>query len=227
MLTIVCNTTRMSSQRRMMTDHALEKSWWLADPPAAKKLPPSSLMSFTKYGQQHPVKVGEYEHLEEDIPQQCIIQIGANKLHLHAKWLPLMMLIQLIQAAALRAALLSSGVQLKKKSTNMLRLMWFYDFLLQQFAQDAISTSKTSAGGCLPDDWIPEAMHRCLTRLELKIPHSPAGLEQESQKLNDAYLNHGDHFSFGVWCSFYICYGYRLLISIQTIKALLRTTKLN
>jgi len=196
-----------------MTDHTLEISWWLKDPPAAVTIPPSSLMSFTKYvvmdGQeigQEEARVGQslqlnalrgkYGCIEGGIPQQCIIQIGSLKLHLHAKWLPLLMILQLFQAAALQASIAVSDDRNKMKA--MLRLMWFFDFLLQQFAQDAMmAQSQVSTGHPLPDDWMPESMHRCLTRIEHNIPHSQASLEKHNRVLEEAYANSRDHFSFG------------------------------
>jgi hypothetical protein len=197
-----------------MTDHTLERSWWLQDPPMVTNLPPSSLMSFTKYsiigsqkimvgrpGPRHPNGHENYQHTEAHIPQRCIIQIGSSKLHLHAKWLPLMMLIQLIQAAALSMWLSDLDVRHKKKPMNMLRLMWFYDFLLQRFAQDALAQLKASGDNIIPDGWMPDSMHRCLTRIELKIPHSPAMLEHHSLTLDEVYRNCPDHFSHGGRCS--------------------------
>jgi hypothetical protein len=193
-----------------MTNHALERSWWLQDPPVVTHLPPSSLMSFTKYSQnttmvsrpgpQHPGRHKNYQYMEVHIPQRCIIQIGSSKLHLHAKWLPLMVLIQLIQAAALSTWSSHLDIQCKKKPRNMLRLMWFYDFLLQRFAQDALAQLKASGDDLLPDAWMPDSMHRCLTRIELEIPHSPAMLEHHSLTLGEAYLNRLDHFSHGGGC---------------------------
>jgi hypothetical protein len=194
-----------------MTDHTLEKSWWLNDPPTTKNIPPSSLMSFTKYVVINGKEMGQaagmeqrqlveqrkkYGCIEGDIPQQCIIQIGSQKLHLHAKWLPLLMIIQLFQGAALQASIATSEDQNKKMA--MLRLMWFFDFLLQQFAQDAMmAQSKASAGCPLPDDWMPTSMHRCLTRIELNIPHSQASLQKHSHVLEESYAKSSDHFLYG------------------------------
>ena len=59
-------------------------------PPAVKCLPPSLLMSFTKYDINRKEITGK---VGTDVPQSCIIQIGSKMLHLHAKWSPLMMLI--------------------------------------------------------------------------------------------------------------------------------------
>jgi hypothetical protein len=200
----------LSIPPQKMTDHAVERSWWLRDPPVVTNLPPSSLMSFTKYrvtgGQQimagrpetqRPEGRGNYRCLGVHVPQRCIIQIGSSKLHLHAKWLPLMMLIQLIQAAALSKWLSGLDVQRKKKPMNMLRLMWFYDFLLQRFAQDASAELKASGDDLLPDGWMSDSMHRCLTRIELNIPHSPEMLEHHSLTLDEVYRNSPDHFSHG------------------------------
>ena len=197
----------------LMTDHTLEISWWLKDPPAATSIPPSSLMSFTKFlvmdGQeigQEEARVGGSLQLNElrgkygciggGIPKRCIIQIGSLTLHLHAKWVPLLMILQLFQAAALQASIAVSDDHNKMKP--MLRLMWFFDFLLQQFARDAtMAQSQVSAGHPLPDYWMPESMHRCLTRIELNIPHSRASLEKHNHALQEAYANSRDHFCFG------------------------------
>jgi hypothetical protein len=92
-------------------------------------------------------------------------------------------------------------VRHKKKPMNMLRLMWFYDFLLQRFAQDALAQLKASGDNIIPDGWMPDSMHRCLTRIELKIPHSPAMLEHHSLTLDEVYRNCPDHFSHGGRCS--------------------------
>lgn len=186
----------LSTFASMMADgHALEKSWWLENPPDAAHLPPSSLMSFTKVTTVQ--SEGELR-VAINVPQRCIIQIGSQKLHLHAKWLPLMMLIQLIQAAALDASITASRIQKQSNSANLRRLMWFYDFLLKQFAQDVIGKTKSSGNhAMIPDNWMPESMHRCLTRMELQIPHSPAALEKNAQRLDEAYQNRSDHFSYG------------------------------
>jgi hypothetical protein len=179
-----------------MADHALEKSWWLNNPPQVDHLPPSLLMSFTKCG------IGNEQSrdatVEKDIPKFCIIQIGYSQLYLNAKWLPLMMLIQLIQASALEASIVASQAQKKKTSTNLLRLMWFFDSLLQKFAQDVTAELTRSSKDVLPDDWMPDSMHRYLTRMELNIPHSPTALDENYHMLNEAYENHRSHFSFGV-----------------------------
>jgi hypothetical protein len=108
------------------------------------------------------------------------------------------MLVQLIQASALDASLVASQAQKKKTATNLLRLMWFFDFLLQKFAQDATNELTRSGKDALPDDWMPDSMHRYLTRMELNIPHSPTALEENRHVLNEAYENRYSHFSFGV-----------------------------
>jgi hypothetical protein len=174
-----------------MADHTLELSWWLQEPPVTRELPPSSLMSFTKYSI-------DGEHTKGVPPKQCVIQIGSLKLHLNAKWLPLMMIIQMIQAAALQESISASEMSNQKKALIMLRLMWFYDFLLQRFAQDATRDKPDSSGNSpLPDEWMPESMARCLTRLALKIPHTPAALHKNSQLLGEAYQRPSNHFSYG------------------------------
>jgi hypothetical protein len=66
--------------------------------------------------------------------------------------------------------------------------------------------SKTSRDGLVPDDWMPESMHHRLTCMELNIPHTPALLEQHSQMLDEAYQNHGSHFSYGMRYCFCIWY---------------------
>jgi hypothetical protein len=194
-----------------MIDNALEISWWPDDPKLVKVLPPSSLMSFSKYSiiPGHEMEANSsnqqwdldgdstHGHLEHETPQQCIIQIGSNILHLHAKWSPLLMIIQLIQAAALQASITSSGHR-GKAHINLLKLMWFYDSLLQQFAQDAaVCRSGVFGAGPLPEDWMPETMHRCLTRLELNIPHSRVSLEKNSAMLHEAYGRPSNHFKYG------------------------------
>jgi hypothetical protein len=179
-----------------MTDHTLEKSWWLDDPPQVDHLPPSSLMSFTKCG------IGREQSrdtiVEQDIPKFCIIQIGCSQLYLNAKWLPLLMLTQLIQASALDTSIKASQARKKKTATNVLRLVWFYDSLLQKFAEDATAELTRSGKDALPDDWMPDSMHRYLTRMELNIPHTPTALEENYHMLNEAYENQCSHFSFGV-----------------------------
>jgi hypothetical protein len=211
-----------------MTNHALEISWWLKEPPSAKHLPPSSLMSFTKYCVANGEQIGEagvrqrvvddhkmYRCVDGNIPQQCIIQIGSLKLHLHAKWLPLLMVIQLIQAAALQASISASEIKNKNKTLDMLRLMWFYDSLLQQFARDVMEKLKGSEGSPPPEDWMSESMHRCLTRIELQIPHSQASLEKNSGMLNKAYHQHRNHFKFGErnhTCFMHVCHSSYLYI---------------
>lgn len=179
-----------------MTDHSLEKSWWLDNPPQVDHLPPSSLMSFTKcgvgYERSRDTTVGQ------DIPRFCIIQIGCSKLYLNARWLPLMMLIQLIQASVLDTSMAAARAQKKKTATNLLRLMWFFDSLLQTFAQDATDKLTRSGKNMLPDNWMPDFMHRFLTRMELDIPHSPTALEENSLALNKAYETHQGHFGYGV-----------------------------
>jgi hypothetical protein len=150
-----------------MADHALEKSWWLNNPLQVDHLPPSSLMSFTKSGidneQLRDITV------EQDIPKFCIIQIGCSHLYLNAKWQPLIMLVQLIQALALDASLVASQAQKKKTATNLLRLMWFFDSLLQKFIQDVTDELSRSGKDTLPDDWMPDSIHWYLTHMELNI----------------------------------------------------------
>jgi len=158
-----------------MTDHTLEISWWIKDPPPITKLPSSSLMSFTKY----PVTDGQHMP-EEDIimqpqdpdykrrsnggidghvPRCCIIQIGSLKLYMNAKWLPLMMVIQLIQTSALRASISCRETGDNSKATTMLKLTWFYDSLLHNFALDAAGyPHKRSDGILIPANWMPDWM---------------------------------------------------------------------
>ena len=173
-----------------MADHSLEISWWIENPPPTQTLPPSSIMSFTKLGN------GE-RRTEDDIHQECLIQIGSDKLHLHAKWLPLMMTVQLTQAAALQASINAFAQQKHNTSREMLRLMWFHNFLLQQFAQDATHEAKELGRGPLPESWMPASMHRYLTRVEQHISHSADNLEDKPEQLNKAYHEAGDHFTHG------------------------------
>jgi hypothetical protein len=169
-------------------------------------------MSFTKCPGDEQSKD---EKVEQDQPRFCIIQIGFSKLYLSGKWLPLMMLIQLIQATALEASISASQALKKKTSTNMLRLMWFFHFLLEKFAQDAMDELMVSRERTLPHDWMPELMHRCLTRIELDIPHSPEALEKNSLKLNGAYKNRSSHFAYGLSPVFSIHITFILTLSVD------------
>jgi hypothetical protein len=73
--------------------------------------------------------------------------------------------------------------------------MWFYDSLLQQFAQDvALFASTSFAAGPLPKHWMPESMHCCLTRLEINILHNPTSLQTHWALLQEQYGQVRDHF---------------------------------
>jgi hypothetical protein len=113
------------------------------------------------------------------------------------------MLIQLIQASVLDTSMAAAQAQKKKTATNLLRLMWFFDSLLQTFARDVTDKLMRSGKNMLPDDWMPDFMHRYLTRMELDIPHSPTALEKNSCMLNEAYEIHRGHFSYGVQLGFF------------------------
>ena len=184
-----------------MTDHALEKSWWLDNPPQLDHLPSSSLMSFAKLSS---CTSNKQLRCPTAPPQFCIIQIGFSRLYLYAKWMPLMMLIQLIQASALDASISASRALKKKSATNLLRLTWFFDFLLQKFAQEARDKLMISQKNVLPEGWMPDSMHRCLTRMELDVTHSPTSLDKHGVILDKAYKNHQSHFSYGVQPAFYL-----------------------
>jgi hypothetical protein len=198
----------------MTQENTLELSWWLQDPPPAKELPPSSLMSFTKHNisyrpksngnstGQLPTTVGSkgaHAHTEVDILPQCVIQIGSVKLVLHAKWLPLMMMIQMNQAAALQASIQAAEKDNLPLALTMQRLTWFYDFLLKQFAQDAKLGQSETPNTSLAHNWMPEYMHRCLTRINHRIPHTPESLLRQSCLPQSVYQS-TEPFCYGERC---------------------------
>jgi hypothetical protein len=173
---------------------ALEMSWWKADPSHTETIPPSSMLGLTDL---------PGTSLNPDIiPRKCLVQIGSIKLCLPARWRPLLMVIQLMQMSALvgwRQACRTKTVL----NRDPLRIVWFYDAVLVQFAKEGWEKeNEMPPNSCLPMDWMPETMHRCLTRMEMAQPHSPAMLSRLSEALRfaleSAYNDHRDHFTSGM-----------------------------
>jgi hypothetical protein len=189
-----------------LLDDSLERSWWNAKPQHLSRLP--NLLGFQKVS--HQAKAGRVNSSNQDghkvnahaagSPDTAIIQIGSVQLTLHAKWLPLLMFLSLMQVVAFQSWKNNERLP-GPPDLNALKIVWIYHNTFCRFAQDALA-HMTAHPGQIPidQDWMPFAMHRFLVRTKHAKSHDLKFWNQELKRLYESDLS--EHFYHGkCYCS--------------------------